>query len=150
MVPVKVVLALTTIISSTFAIIFRPLAKECRSYRDCKQFRRTSARTQCRSYGDQRKSRATSACAEFESDVFISWGKAGLPAPHPDFLPAASATECSRLCENQPLCQAWNFNANFGCNLKQAAVGRRRYSGWVSGLRGGCPEINPASVNPGY
>ena len=28
--------------------------------------------------------------AEFESDVFISWGKAGLPAPHPDFLPAAS------------------------------------------------------------
>ena len=28
--------------------------------------------------------------AEFESDVFISWGKAGLPAPHPDFLPATS------------------------------------------------------------
>ena len=138
-----------------------------------------------------------------------------------------SASECSRLCKNQPLCQvmidnvdeAWrlkiqwkmftiignylfsfmNWDLGISClhlddcvklcqeckqtvwslfrrgtsmstlvaissrsklpektrtkkNLDwlQAAVGRRRYSGWVSGLRGGCPEINPAPVNPGY
>jgi len=91
----------------------------------------------------ERGSPTSTTCVEFESDVFISWRKAGLPASHPDFLPASSALECSHICKDQPLCQAWNFHQDFGCNLKQAVVSRHRYPGWKSGLREGCQLVSP-------
>ena len=45
---------------------------------------------------------------EFEADVFISWRKAGLPAPHPDFLPALSGGHRQKI-KTQIINVSWHF-----------------------------------------
>jgi len=89
------------------------------------------------------------SCPGAEEDTFLSWRLGGLPPPHPDFLPAASASACAALCREEPRCVAWNWRMDFGCNLKQAVVGRRHYPGWTAGLRGACsPALPPSQAGP--